>query len=63
MKPNETIAEARKRANMTQWKLAELLEIREETLSRKLRHKLPPEEVEKILKIIEEYSREKHEAN
>lgn len=61
MERNKTITDARKKVGLTQWRLAELLNIREDTLSRKLRHNLPEKEVNRILKVIEEYGRCKDE--
>lgn len=55
---NEAITEARKAAGLKQWQLAELLGIREDTFSRKLRHNLAPEETDRILQIINEYQKE-----
>ena len=40
------------------WEVAEAMNIYPESLSRKLRHELPPEEKEKILAIIDELAKE-----
>ena len=39
--------------DIKQWRLAELLNISESVLSRRLRHELPAEEQERIIRIIE----------
>lgn len=54
MKANIEIRNALKKANLKQWQLADILKISESTLVIKLRHELPEEEKEEILKIIEE---------
>lgn len=40
--------------NMKQWELAELLDVSESVLSRKLRNELPDDEQERIVKVIRE---------
>ena len=42
--------------NVKQWEVAELLKISEPSLSRLLRHELPEEEQDRIVKAIEERS-------
>ena len=44
--------------NVKQWEVAELLKISEPSLSRLLRHELPEEEQDRIVKAIEERSHE-----
>ena len=41
-------------AGIAQWQLAEILGIHEGSLSRKMRHELPAEEQDKIVKMIKE---------
>lgn len=52
---NLDIREALKNANMRQWVLADELGIDETTLSRWLRHELPKDKKDRIMKIIESY--------
>ncbi len=54
MKYNKRIRTALAVHGVPQWRLAQLLEISEFTLSRKLREELPEEEQEKILALIRE---------
>lgn len=49
---NVDIKVALKKANMKQWELAELLEMSEFTLSRKMRRELPESEKIKIMDLI-----------
>lgn len=42
-------------AGLKQWQVADLLGIREETLSRNLRHELPIAEQEQIIALIDKY--------
>ena len=56
---NKKIRDALYHANMKQWQLAKLMQIREETLSRKLRDELPAEEQKQIVKLIKEATQEK----
>lgn len=42
--------------NVKQWEVAELLKVSEPSLSRMLRHELPEEEQDRIVKAIEERS-------
>lgn len=52
---NLDIREALKSANMRHWVLADELGIDESTLTRWLRHELPTDKKERIMKIIESY--------
>lgn len=52
---NLDIREALKNANMRHWVLADELGIDESTLTRWLRHELPTDKKERIMKIIESY--------
>lgn len=49
---NLMIREALRENNIRQWQLADLMGIREETLSRMLRHELPTSEQMEIVKLI-----------
>lgn len=49
---NKEIREAMKRKNISQWKLGEMLGVSENTINRKLRKELSPDEKQKILDII-----------
>ena len=49
---NEQIRKALKAAGMKQWQLAELMEISEQTICRKLRKELPQAEQERIIELI-----------
>lgn len=50
---NKEIRQAMGARCIKQWKVAQALNIREETLSRKLRTELPDDEKQKILSVIE----------
>ena len=50
---NHEIKDALKEANLKQWQLAELLQISEFTLSRKLRNELPEADKKEILEVIQ----------
>lgn len=52
---NKDIRDALRIADIKHWKLAEYLNISENTLSRKMRTEMSAEEKEKILNIIEQY--------
>ena len=52
---NLDIREALKNANMRHWVLADELGIDESTLTRWLRHELPKDKKDRIMKIIESY--------
>lgn len=52
---NEDIRKAIKKANLTQWKIADFLGISEVTLCRRLRKELPKEEKEEIFELIEKH--------
>ena len=54
---NKRIRDALYHANMKQWHLAKLLNIREETLTRKLRDELPLDEQKRIVNLIKEASK------
>lgn len=51
---NERIKEAMKRQGLKQWEVAELIGISEFTMCRKMRHELPAEEQDQIVRLIEE---------
>lgn len=53
---NESIRDYAKIKGVTHWRIAEALHLNEAVLSRKLRRELPPEDVEKIRKIIDSLS-------
>ena len=55
---NKTIRKALIEYELKQWQLAEILKIREDSLSRKLRRELPEEEQRAIVKQIEEAMQE-----
>ena len=50
---NKDIREARKKAGIPSWRLAELAGYSENTLYRRLRHELPAEEKTRLLELIE----------
>ena len=52
MKNNLEIRKALKEANMTQWQLATIIGVSENTMYRMLRNELPKEDKERILKAI-----------
>ena len=45
--------------NMKQWELAEIMNMNEFSLSRKLRHDLPEEEQRQIVSLIKEHEKKK----
>ena len=49
---NETIKETLNKYGLKQWQLADLMGIREEVLSRKMRYELPKEEQKRIIELI-----------
>lgn len=53
---NQTIRDALSQNNLKQWELAEMLNINEFSLSRKLRHELPETEQRKIVSIIQDHA-------
>ena len=55
---NTDIRSANKAKKVPLWKVAGYLGISEATMTRKLRHELPPAEKEKILAIIDELAKE-----
>lgn len=55
---NVEIRTAAKSAGVTQWRIAEAMQIGETTLCRRMRTELPETEKRKILKIIEKLSEE-----
>lgn len=55
---NEGIRRALGANGLKQWQIAQALGIREETLSKKLRSELKPEEREKILSVIKALANE-----
>lgn len=57
-KANNDIRNEAKAAGVKLWQIAEKLGIREEKLSRKLRHELPEEEKAQIKSIIKELEKE-----
>ena len=52
---NTRIKVAIMESGLKQWKVAELVGIREETFSRKLRFELPKEEQDRIVNLIRNY--------
>lgn len=57
---NNKIRKAMKMKGVYVWQVADLLGTSESNLYKKFRHELPPEEQERILKLIEEhYGKEK----
>lgn len=54
---NESIKEVARRKRIRLWEIADQLAVSENTLSRRLRHELSPEEKQQILAIISELSR------
>ena len=56
---NKMIREALTRHNLRQWELADIMNINEFSLSRKMRKELPDEEQRQIVSLIEKYSAEK----
>lgn len=56
---NQAIRDSLTRHNMKQWELADLLNITEFSLCRKLRHELPADEQKRIVAIIAEHATEK----
>jgi len=49
------------KADLKQWELARLMGVHEESLSRKLRYELTPEEKEDMIHVIREYDKERRE--
>lgn len=58
MKQNSTVREAIKNANLKHWEIADRLGISENTLVRWLRVPLPIDKHERIMKAIQELSKE-----
>lgn len=58
---NKAIRDCIKNEGLRQWQVAEILCIREETLSRKLRFELPEKEQRQIITLIKAVSREDKE--
>ena len=56
---NQSIREKAKAHNVKLWQIAEKLGINDGNFSRKLRHELPADEQEKILRIIETIAKER----
>lgn len=54
----ESFRELINSANIKQWQVAEKMQIREDALSRKLRHELSPEDESKIKKAVSELTTE-----
>lgn len=63
MKRNETIRGAARSKGVRMWQIAETLGINEAVFSRKLRHKLPEKETQKILAVIAQLAKEGEEAD
>lgn len=61
MKANVEIRKALSEANIKQWELAEMMQIAETTLCRKLRKELPEDEKEEILDLINKERGEDHD--
>lgn len=55
---NQEIRTAIKQCGIKHWQLADILNISEATMIRKLRHELVQEEKDKILSILENYKKE-----
>ena len=55
---NLLIRQTAKAKKVPLWAVADRMNISEPTMTRKLRHELPPEETEKILALIGELARE-----
>lgn len=55
---NEDVRTAIKKCGIKHWQLADILNISEATMIRKLRHELASEEKDKILNILENYKKE-----
>ena len=55
---NADIRSAAEKAHVPQWKIADALGINEFSFSRRLRHELPAEEKEAILRVIARLSEE-----
>lgn len=56
---NKLIRETLTRHNLRQWELAEIMNINEFSLSRKMRKELPDEEQRQIVSLIEKHSAKK----
>ncbi len=56
---NKLIRETLTRHNLRQWELAEIMNINEFSLSRKMRKELPAEEQRRIVSLIERHSAQK----
>ena len=54
---NETIRTAARKKRVRLWEIADYLEVSDNTLFRRMRHELTPEEQQKILMIIDELSK------
>ena len=55
---NVEIREAIKKAHIKKWQLAELMDIQDSSLSRKLRYEIQGKEKTRILNIIHEFERQ-----
>lgn len=55
---NKTIRSALTETGMKHWELADALGCSENTLVRRLRHELTPDETEHILKVIQDWRRQ-----
>lgn len=60
---NQLIRNALSMHNLRQWELAEMMNINEFSLSRKMRKELPSEEQRKIVSLIEKHTAEKGATN
>lgn len=49
---NEELKRDLRKAGITLWQVADMLEVSESTMTRKMRHELPKEEYEKIIAMI-----------
>lgn len=54
---NEKVKEALKVQGLRQWELAEMLGISEQTICRRMRKELPPDEQEKIISVIKNHKK------
>lgn len=55
---NKKVRDAIKKSGLMKWELADLMGIHHSTLSVKLRHEMPEEEQESIVKLIKQNAKE-----
>ena len=58
-KPNQGVREAMKKNKIPQWELADALGVCEQTVLRKLRHELPKQEQDQLIRKVEEIAEKK----